>query len=157
MGLDIRVYKDIKLTENREEADFVAYVIDSSWRHKIKNLQENKSYVGRLAHRGISYPYSAHSRFRESLVKLVDRMDLLDSRGQIRWDKLTPEVPFYDLINFADNEGCLDWEISASIYRDFEKFNEKAKSEMDELDYKRYKIWLETFKESKDNGVVVFS
>ena len=27
--------------------------------------------------RGVSYPYSAHNRFREMLVKLVDRTDLL--------------------------------------------------------------------------------
>ena len=71
----------------------------------------------------------------------------------------SPEIPFYDLINFADNEGCLDWEVSQTLYADFEKYNEKAKLKMNEydFDYKIYKTWLETFKAAKNNGVVVFS
>ena len=157
MGLDVRTYGNIKLAENEEEADFTAYVIDEDWKHKIKNLQDGKAYTGDVVFRGVSYPYSAHNRFREKLVRLVGREDLLDNEGRIKWGELPSEIPFYDLINFADNEGCLDWEVSNTIYSDFEKYNEKAKLEMNEYYYSKYETWLETFKSVKNDGVVVFS
>ena len=157
MGLDVRTYGNIKLAENEEDADFIAYVIHEDWKHKIKNLEEGKAYTGDIVYRGVSYAYSSHNRFREKLIKLINREDLLDSEGKIKWAELPSEIPFYDLINFADNEGCLDWEVSSTIYNDFEKFNEKAKSEMNEYDYSKYKTWLETFKVAKNDGVVVFS
>lgn len=150
------IYGNVKLAENEEEADFTAFVIDEDWKYKIKNLQDGKAYTGDLIFRGISYPYSSHSRFREKLIKLIGRDDLLDNKKEIKWNELTPEIPFYDLIDFADNEGCLDWEISAKIYSDFEKFNDKAKSEMNVYDYSEYETWLETFKAAKNYGVVVF-
>lgn len=156
MGLNVRVYGNIKLSKN-EDADFTAYVISEDWKYKIKNLQDGKGYSGDVVFRGISYPYSAHNRLREKLVKLIGRDDLLDSGGEIKWNELPSEIPFYDLIDFADNEGCLDWEVSSTIYSDFEKYNDKAKSEMNDYDYLRYKTWLETFKSAKNSGVVVFS
>jgi hypothetical protein len=158
MGLDVRTYGNIKLAENEKDADFMAYVINEDWKHKIKNLQDGKAYNGDVVFIGVSYPYSSHNRFREKLVKLVGRKDLLDSEGKIKWDELPAEIPFYDLINFADNEGCLDWEVSNTIYSDFEKYNDKAKIDMNKYDYSSYKTWLETFKSAKNNqGVVVFS
>ena len=95
MGLDVRTYGNIKLAENEEEADFTAYVIDEDWKHKIKNLQDGKAYTGDVVFRGVSYPYSAHNRFREKLVKLVGREDLLDNEGRIKWGELPSEIPFY--------------------------------------------------------------
>lgn len=157
MGLDVRVYKNVKITDNEEYHDFFACVIDDKWKHKIKNLQENKRYTGNRAFVGISYNYSYHSRFREVLIRLIERADLLDAQGKIDWNNLDSKIPFYDFIDFADNEGCLDWEISAIIFSDFEKYNEKAKQELNEYDYSNYEKWLETFKIAKDNGVVVFS
>lgn len=157
MGLDVRTYGNIKLAENEKDADFTAYVINEDWKHKIKNLQDGKGYIGDVVFRGVSYPYSAHNRFREKLIKLIDRQDLLDIEGKIKWAELPSEIPFYDLINFADNEGCLDWEVSNTIYSDFVKYNEKAKLEMNEYDYSNYKTWLETLKFAKNAGVVVFS
>ena len=157
MGLDVRTYGNIKLAENEEDADFTAFVIDEDWKHKIKNLQDGKAYNGDVVFRGVSYPYLAHNRFREKLVKLVGREDLLDNEGKIKWNELPIEMPFYDLINFADNEGYLDWEVSNTIYSDFEKYNEKAKLVMSEYDYSKYETWLKTFKSAKNDGVVVFS
>lgn len=157
MGLDVRTYGNIKLAENEEDADFTAFVINEDWKHKIKNLQDGKAYSGDVVFRGVSYTYSAHNRFREKLVKLVGCEDLLDNKGKIKWSELPFEIPFYDLINFADNEGCLDWEVSNIIYSDFEKYNEKAKSEMNEYDYSKYETWMKTFKSAKNDGVVVFS
>lgn len=67
------------------------------------------------------------------------------------------DVRIYGNIKLAENEGCLDWEVSNTIYLDFKKYNEKAKLEMNEYDYSKYETWLETFKLAKNDGVVVFS
>ena len=157
MGLDIIVYGNIRLAESEEDANFIAYVIDEDWKHKIKNLEYGKAYIGDVVFRGVSYSYSTHNRFREKLIKLIDREDLLDSEGRIKWNELPSDIPFYDLINFADNVGCLDWETSSTIYLDFEKYNEKAKKEMSDYDYSNYETWLETFNSAKDSGVVEFT
>lgn len=155
MGLDVRVYSNLK-REKENNSDFKAYVLEKDWEYKIKNLEKNKYYSGDVVFRGISYSYSSHNRFREKLVNLINRTDLLNSEGKIIWDNMPNNIPFYDLINFADNEGCLDWEVSETIYSDFKKFNRKAKKEMNEYDYSSYQEWLETFKISKNKGVVVF-
>ena len=46
MGLDVRTYGNIKLAENKEEADFTAFVNNVDWKHKIKKLKEGKAYNG---------------------------------------------------------------------------------------------------------------
>lgn len=156
MGLDVKVFNNISIS-NESEGDFKAYVIDNSWEYKIKNLEKDKYYIGDFLFRGVSYPYSEHNRFREKLIKLIKRVDLLDSDGRIKWGELPKNIPFYDFIDFADNEGCLDWEISTVIYNDFNKFKDVAKLEMCNIDYAYYNTWLDTFKKASINkGVVVF-
>lgn len=159
MGLDVVTYGNIKLAEKKDEYeyDFIAYVTDDSWLYKIKNLQVNKAYTGDVIYMGISYSCSSHNLFREKLVKMIGRDDLLDLYSGIFWNELTPEMPFYDFIDFADNEGCLDWEISSKIYSDFELYKEKARLEMSEHDFSIYETWLETFKSAQNYGVVVFT
>lgn len=163
MGLDVRVYKNIELVENideeNEDWDFTAFVIDDSWLYKIKNLINRGQYKGKTSYRGVSYPYSSHSRFRESLIKLIGRTDLLDDEGKIIWGDIVvnTDIPFFDFIDFADNEGVLDWEVSSKIYDDFVKYNDLASNSMDKYTYSKYVTWLETFQDAKDNGVVVFS
>ena len=157
MGLAVRVYKNIKQTDNEEECDFEAFVIDDDWKHKIKNLEEGKFYVGECVDRSISYPYSAHSRFRESLIKLIGREDLLKADGTIDWQNLPSDIPFYDLIWFADNEGCIDWETSERIYKDFKAWETEADEFYSEFQIGKYKEWLNVFDLGRQGGVVVFS
>lgn len=156
MGLLVRVYGNIRVTKDEDDYSFIAYVDGESWRYKIKNLEEDKYYKGDVIYEGVDYPYSAHCRFREILLELVSREDLIGDNG-ILWAKITSDVPFGELIDFSDLDGCLDWEISGVIYSDFKKYDEKAKSELDEEVYKIYQIWENTFKIAFENkGVVVF-
>ena len=156
MGLSVRVYVNIKPSEFEEDSAFFAYVIDDDWKHCIKNLEYDKGYTGDMVYEGMDYPYSSHSRFRESLVKVMARADLLDGEGKIKWKVLPKDLPFYDLIWFADNEGCLDWEISETIHADFVLFDKAAKKILSDYEYNIYKTWMETFAAAKANGVVVF-
>jgi hypothetical protein len=164
MGLDVRVYKNIELLpsidEDNDEWDFTAFVIDDYWLHKIKNLTNRGHYKGETSYRGISYAYSTHTKFRARLLDLIGRQDLLTTFGDINWELVVEndDIPFFDFIDFADNEGCLDWEISSKIYDDFAKYNDEAKKRLDEYMYSKYVTWMETFENAKDNkGVIVFS
>ena len=86
MGLDISVFKNVKVTENEEEYDFTTFVIDDEWKYKIKNLEEGKYYEGESTEADVSYSYSAHSRFREELIKMMGKSELLLEDGRIDWE-----------------------------------------------------------------------
>ena len=159
MGLAVTVFKNIKKTNDDENYDFTAYVIDPTWEHKIKNLEPDAKYVGERSEGNISYPYSSHNRFREHLLKLQDRHDLLKKDSTVDWERLDkfPELPFYELINFADNEGCLDWETNEKLYNDFKVCEGKAVKYAENEYYfiETYKSWLNIFENGKQRDAVV--
>lgn len=155
MGLDISVYKKVRLCKEGEEADFLAFVIDDSWLFKIKNLVNKGLYRGELQKKvGLSYPYSSHMRFRVFLIHLIGRDDLLIGT-QINWRILPKDLPFIDLIDFADNEGCIDWETAARLYKDFAKYLSAANLSENGYMRGRYIKWLAVFDAAKDEGGVV--
>ena len=162
MGLDIAIYKDYYISKSEEYWDFRAYVADDSWLHKIKNLKNNYKYKGTYISTDISYSYSSHNRFREYLIKVLSRFELLDDDNKINWiaviDKY--DMDFYEFIDFSDCEGCLDHEVSEKLYDEFYKNLDKAVEFSDIIDdkyfIKCYVNWMKIFEIAKDNGVVVF-
>jgi len=161
MGLDIVVIENVKKVELEEDAIFTAYVIDSAWEHKIKNLEQGAKYEGDIYNTGVSYPYSYHTYFRKRLLELINRHDLIDANDQIKWEQIgkEPYFPFKELIDFADNEGCLDWETNEKLYKEFIEYDSLAKIfEDDESDfYEFYKAWREVFEIGRNkNSVVIF-
>lgn len=162
MGLDVSVYKNVKITEKESDYKFTAFVIDEDWKYKIKNLEDGKDYKGDYAEGDISYGYGMHSRFREKLLEIIGRKDLLIENGKIDWARLQDEkdMPFYELINFADNEGCLDFEISTILYKNFVEWKNEAVKHLANNEYfmGKYLDWINVFKSGKEpDSVVVFS
>lgn len=159
MGLAVSVFKNIKKTNDDENYDFTAYVIAPTWEHKIKNLENRAKYVGQRSEGNISYPYSSHNRFREHLLKMQGKHHLLKQDGTVDWERLDtePDTPFYDLINFADNEGCLDWETNEKLFNDFKAWEGEA-VKYAETTYnfdENYKRWLNIFENGKQRDAVV--
>lgn len=161
MGLDVSVYRNIKKCTNEEDYCFTAHVIDEQWNYKIKNLKKDADYSGLECDASVSYGYGSHSSFRRLLLEIIGRKDLIND-DEIKWEELSKEteMPFYELINFADNEGCLDWEISEKLYEEFVFWKVKAISYLVSNGWlsfsERYLDWLNVFKNGKDKGVVVF-
>ena len=165
MGLDTRVYDNVKIAdfikiEDEDDYDFITYVASPSWDFKIKNLEKDRKYNGdRVSLDDIAYSYGTHNRFREHLIKMMRRNDLVDYKGEIAWDALVKEnrLPFYDFINFSDCEGVLDWEINEKIYKDFNDWHNEAKEyfEQDSWAYRNYKSWLSSFDNGRKVGSVV--
>lgn len=160
MGLSVSVYKNIKPCSD-EDANFVAYVVDKSWKWKVKNLIYNQSYKGdRIDNVGVDYGYGFHGLFRGFLLSIAGRQDLLCEDGKVDYEKIYTEngLPFFDLIDFADNEGCLDWEVSERILSDFDLYAEKAKKSDNYVMSERYAKWHDVFRAAVEHkGVVEFS
>jgi len=158
MGLDVSVYQNIKIIESEnddseefyEVQDFRAFVINDSWKYKVKNLVYDAYYTGDCVGPDFGYPYSAHMHFRNQLASIS---------GDVYWPNgCDDEKAFFELLYFADNEGCLDWDISEKLYNAFVDNRELAISKLgyDEAFVRRYDVWTEIFKFGKDKGVVVF-
>lgn len=156
MGLSIRVYNNLKIADENQDNSFEIYVIDESWKNKVKNFEYGKSYTGDLINDSLDYPYSSHGRFREALIRLIQREDLLDAEGKIKWNELPSDLPFIDLIDFADNEGCLDYEVAKNLFEDFDQWKLDAEKYLSEYELSIYKKWTQIFKDASDNGIIVF-
>lgn len=115
MGLNIQVYNDLKLVK-RGSYDFVANVIDPAWDYKIKNLEKGGKYKGNLIDETIATPYSSHGVFRAFLLMITGNKHLIKPNNKPDYEAIdnsdSSDIPFIELIDFADNEGCLDWEIA---------------------------------------------
>lgn len=73
---------------------------------------------------GISLPYSTWGSFRTLLASLVD--ENYTSHNYWLDNGTFADKPFYEIINFADNEGCFDYKICEELIKDFEQFYDKA-------------------------------
>lgn len=154
MGLDVRVYKNCKLTSG-EIGDFTAEVLIPEWNDRIKNLEIGGEYTGE---RGctVNHSYSGYNKFRKKLSLLSRRIS-----GMVTY-RIKPETcPFFELIEFADNQGCIDWDTAKDLYKDFVVHEKHAK----ELSYlaedlhffERYQEWKHLTKEASEiNSVIVF-
>jgi len=171
MGLNVAVFKDVKRTNDDNECKFVAYVVDDNWRYKVKNLEYGARYTGECIYSSIEYAYGTHSKFRAGLLAVIGRMDFMyfdhdRNEHRINFYEFDNEkdIPFHDLICFADNEGCIDWETSKKIYDDFVKYKNLVNKKLIEqvfgdFEYfeSLYKNWMTTFKwGSQENSVVDF-
>ncbi len=167
MGLDISVFKNIKLEEPGpdvlkiwvpgERRFFKAFVADPFSLYKISNLETNRYYSGEHNATEVCYSYAYHSSFRNHL-KEISR----NKNGVLEDQIYDNPSPFFELIYFSDCEGCLDWEISSKLYNDFLAYKEEAEKYFIKLFgnnsnfFKIYLSWLNVFEIAKDNGVVLF-
>jgi len=156
MGLSVKVYQNIKEVKEDEDYDFQAYVIDKDWEYKIKNLNNYCYYTGDCVFDDISYPYSQHGLFRGSLLKVIGLNQFINEEGKVDYDTIPEEITFGELIHFADNEGCLDFEVSEKLYKEFLHNHNSAINVLNDYEYVNYVKWMRAFDLARNNGVVCF-
>jgi hypothetical protein len=68
------------------------------------------------------------------------------------------DQPFYGLINFADNEGCIGPVWSARLAKEFTEGRERfaRHPSVDNYDITKYDEWAEAFATAAQNGCVYF-
>lgn len=108
--------------------------------------------------------YGGYNVWRDELARLAGypetryRSDYSD-RDELRYDAgawEATEGPFWELINFADNEGDIGAAVSAKLAKDFADFQSKADSWGDEYWRERYANWRKAFETAADGGFVIF-
>lgn len=106
--------------------------------------------------------YSGYNSWREWLAKLAgypatespEAPDKPHSAGA--W--AASGGPFWELINFYDNEGEIGPIVSAKLAADFAEWDERAKAASPEgWEYDRYKFWRLAFEWASDGGCVEFA
>lgn len=99
--------------------------------------------------------YSGHSQFRNCLLEIAEWPAVTDWRA----DEVK-ELPFYELLWFADNEGFLGPVACESLYHDFVEYRDRAAEWFAENGYYYvtglYRDWLESFNHARGRGVVDF-
>lgn len=177
MGLDIMVLQHIELTEPHEHADdcwgehHTAYAcvgMERSFRGLEGVDREfgagffgGRCYTGEQAMDFRAGSYSGYNQWRATLAKfqgLTDKQIWQDPLGHL-------DTPFYELINFADNEGTIGPEAAADLYEDFVThrvaYQNYLAREMDGgvlgAYLERYEEWTEAMRiASQEHGMVVF-
>lgn len=96
--------------------------------------------------------YSGYSAFREALADLVGL-----TPAQVWQDPASyADQPFFELINFADNEGAIGPEAADDLLADFRQHHDLAYERLDEYDLAAYEGWLAGLALAADEGVVIF-
>lgn len=180
MGLDVTVYEKAELTEPHEYDDdcyeknhvrtFVYAGFEQSMRGLVGAIArsdergwENGAEPPCYATSGASFDfragsYSGHNRFREKLSRAA-----LAVEPQTVWSHPEDyaERPFFEFINFADNEGTIGPEAAADLARDFEEHRDRIFAALDagpDSDYFRglYDDWAKAFALAANTGLVEF-
>lgn len=95
--------------------------------------------------------YSGYGRFREMLVEHVG------TTIPDYWEGHDTSLPFYELVNFADNEGTIGPQAAADLLIDFEKYRESFFAAFDDdWDRDRYDYWLRACKLASAGGLIDF-
>jgi hypothetical protein len=160
MGLDITWYRNLRPLPDHPESD-------ACWDEHVR-LYDNSDFSGRfegLVARCYEQPgdgqsnsfragsYSGYNRWRENLCRLA-----LGVLPETIWGDPNRFIglPFYEIINFADNEGAIGPVVSAKLARDFAEFRDKAQRDMHEWDFKVYDNFQRAFEAAANDGAVQF-
>lgn len=151
MGLDVKVFQNItKLNDDAEDYDFMASNLQP-FEDRCKNLKRDAKYNAETSERMISYPCTVHNNFRKELAILIGK------ERDFWLDEVDTETPFFELFEFADNEGCMDWECAENLYNDFMEYKPMAATKLPTRYFEIYILWKNIFELAKDNGVIIFS
>lgn len=176
MSIQITAY-----TQIRKRSDVIAgedYAIDPETKQELPHLWLaclNSHFPGRadkVEHgayyeysqrvEGISLGYGGYNKWRNELAKLAgwplvpDEGDSAKrSHAASAW--AATSGPFWELINFADNEGVIGGKVCAKLAKDFAEFQSKADAHPDEYFREGYNSMRRAFEAAADTGAIDFS
>lgn len=165
MGLDVTAYKQIRLADAdtvRDDADLLYVLVNPDFPGRADDLKDRAKYDYADSIRGYSGPYSSYNEWRNELAKVAGwpAVEHIDHRGTRKLHAAGAWAanggPFWELINFADNEGCIGAVVSAKLAKDFAEFQTKADTHWDAWFRQIYAKWRAVFEFATDAGAVEF-
>lgn len=165
MGLDIYYVSHIKRSKSQTitSPNKIHIHVDPSFKEQADHLQDgvylttDKSIDASF--RAGSYSgYDAWRRELSTMALGVVPNDIWDAPNTFHGK------PFYELINFPDNEGCIGPKTSGCLYKAFTKHIKKATTHTTGMASKEdaiyfmetYNNFMEAFKTASQDGVVIF-
>lgn len=168
MGLDITAYEIVEPydgdTTNRDALcdrdDLVHVYTIAGFEARLPPLRKGWYRVSGKTVRFKAGSYGGYNAWREDLCQMA-----LGVTPDGVWEH--PETfsgqPFYELINFADNEGVIGTDAAAKLAVDFDTWDARAfarwcegGSHLDQYSYDRYQNWRAAFRLAAERGCVEF-
>lgn len=163
MGVDITAYSDLKkinadyndagdiVDANTGEIldDAVYLYANEHFLDRAKDIEEG-FYTYADSDTRLHLSYGAYNLWREKLSKMAGYPTIEDA-----WN--ADNGAFWELINFADNEGLIGTQACIKLAKDFSDYENIANSSID-VSFKDYYFCLkEAFEMASNNGAIVFS
>ena len=135
-------------TQSGDEGEWIA----ESWYRPTDGTEMHEFRAG---------SYSGYGEFRTMLAKMVGH----DPAEYWNADGTGPDLsdePFYELIDFADNEGCIGPDAAVDLLEDFRVHREQWVAHVEQSDAKpmldyyvgKYDDWIKAFELAADGGLV---
>jgi len=176
MGLDITAYKNLKVVQN-PDLDEKGYPInyDKEWLPGESMDWSEKEFPGRGE--GVDSKtvytyedsfdfnagsYSGYGEWRRRLASFVLGRDIDEDDDSYFEECEKKETAFWQLINFADNEGVIGSVVAKKLLQDFhdhyDKVSEYFEKSEDDYDWYmgKYEDWTTAFEVASNNGAVDF-
>lgn len=174
MGLEIYAYKNITkatgvhLDDDGEiiNSDTGEYVggyyfrpyINPDFPGRADGIDPDSIYAFEDSVECLEGSYSGYSGFRETLAKIAGYDQEVGPHGRLTYCAACwrgEKGPFWQMINFADNEGVIGTEACKSLARDFKKYLENASRE-DEWFFTCYKRLMAGVEMAAQNGALEY-
>lgn len=156
MGLDIRVYQNVKLydtppTENEE--DYVSCYNDPASHEQLGDLKGKYYHFTESAVWNFRVgSYGWYNAWRQHLCKAATGLDIKSV-----WEADDNSVKFGHLLNFSDCEGVICAEVCKSLAKDFEEFEYLFMASTSNEQYQAvYLDFKRAFQMASENGLVKF-
>lgn len=165
MGLDITAHEKAVLTDPHEhtddcyEADHVRAFVYEGFERSLRGLEPERCYeVSGESFHFRAGSYSGYGHFRDLLSKAVPLPGAM-------WDDppAHADLPFFELVYFADNEGTIGPEAATDLLADFDEHGERvrafiaAASAPESFYADKVDDWHKAFRIAAGGGMVVFS
>lgn len=179
MGLDISAYRkltklDVLFNEDGEPVDpatrepvedYYRVYANPDFPGRADGLEDRACYSYAEAEHVFSRSYSGYNRWRETLAKLAGYpLDYRETFGvrepshaAAAWNgKVQAGAPFWELVNFADNDGTIGPVAAAKLLRDFAEFDGRAKEITEDYFYSGYCELRRGLEIAADGGALDF-
>lgn len=159
MGLDITTYRKLEkqpVPEDRHDTVLFWARENTDFPGRIEGVEHGAFYSFAEEFRFRAGSYSGYNVWREQLAELAGYPQVGAHKPYSTGAWESTSGPFWELINFADNEGVIGPVVAKKLARDFAEHQSKADAHPDQYFRVKYSEWRRAFEMAADGGAVDF-